>query len=174
MEDCASEREPLLHAVRVRVHRPPRGLRQAHGVQELGGTLARGAAAEAVHAREEHEVLEAGQAQVERAVAGRHEADELPQLARAAGRAVEHVRRAAGGLDQSAEDAHERRLPGAVGTQQRVDLTGLDLEADPAQRLDRAEPPAQIIDLHGRDGGEGRARVRARVEANGGDRHVTK
>ena len=55
-----------------------------------------------------------------------------------------------------------------------MDLARLDLEADAAQRLDRAEPAAQVIDLDGRDGGEGRARVRARVEANGGDRHVIK
>ena len=173
MEQCARERQPLLHPVRVRVHRPLRGLRQADGVQELGGALARGAAAQAVQAGEEDEVLEAGQAQVERAVAGGHHPDQLAQLAGASGAAVEHVGRAALGSTSPDRIRIRRRLPGAVGTEKRMDLAGLDLEADAAQRLDRAEPAVRSSTSTA--GTAARAtRVRTRVEANGGDRHVLK
>ncbi len=66
---------------------------------------------------------------------GGHEADLPPHLRRLR----DHVRpvdggRAAGGPQHGAEDPQGRRLAGAVGPQQAVDLSGISIEADPAQR----------------------------------------
>jgi hypothetical protein len=94
-----------------------------------------------VHAGEEHEVLEAADAQVERAVAGRHE----PRPAR-------DVDRAGRRLGEAGQNPQQRRLAGAVGPEQRVDLAVADLHADAAQHLALAEAPREAADVDGAGG----------------------
>src|SRR5262249_19474998 len=79
-------------------------------------------AAQAVGRREEVEVLEGGQVLVERELLG-HVADPAPDLL-AAPADVEAVDRRVplGRREQPAEDPDERRLAGAVGAEQAVDL----------------------------------------------------
>jgi hypothetical protein len=50
-------------------------------------------------------------------------------------------------LGQRAEHVDRGRLAGAVGPEEAEDLTGGDLEADPAHRLDLVEGLAQVVDL---------------------------
>ena len=115
-----------------------------------------------MQAGEEDEVLEAGEAQVERAVAGRDHPDQRAQLGRAAGAAVEHVGGALAGVDEPAEDPHQRRLAGAVGARAGACTSpARDLEVDAAQRVDGAEAAVQALDL---DGG-------TRARPHGGERH---
>jgi hypothetical protein len=81
-------------------------------------------------------------------VAGRVELDAFPEeLDLALVRAVE-----------TGEDVRERRLPGAVLTQQRVDLPGCCLEVDMVVRDDSGKP---LRDSPQRDRSRGRRRGRS-------------
>ncbi len=60
--------------------------------------------------------------------------------------------RAAIGMLEAGEDADQRRLAGAVGADQAVDLAGGDVEADAGERADAAEGFPDVV-----RGDEGRA-----------------
>ena len=98
--------------------------------------------------------------------------DQAHQVARLAGRAVQHVCGPTARIDQTAEDPHQRGLAGAVGTKQSVDLAGVDLEGHAAQRFHGAESSVQIVDLQGRNCGDIPVRGVLRVEVYGGGRHA--
>src|SRR5260370_25724607 len=57
---------------------------------------------------------------------------------------------AAVGMVESAQTVEERRLAGAVGTDEAADLTGGDLEGDVVQRDDAAEANRQAADAEER------------------------
>ena len=63
---------------------------------------------------------------------------------------------ALGGLVDAGQDVEHRRLAGAVGPDDRVDRARLDGERHLGQRLDGAEPDADVVDLDGGDVGRGR------------------
>ena len=95
-----------------------------------------GLAAQVVEAPDHLQVLEPGQALVDGGVLAR-EADLLAQL----GGVVDDVepvdaRAARRGRQQRGQDAHGGGLAGAVGAEQAEHGPGLDLEVDPAERLD--------------------------------------
>lgn len=50
------------------------------------------------------------------------------------------------GPEQRGQDAHERRLAGAVGTEQRVDGAGGDGEVDAVEHAPAAEGLAEAVD----------------------------
>ena len=69
-----------------------------------------------------------------------HVADPLADLPSVADDVVpEHGRGPGGGRQETAEDANERRLAGAVRPQQPVDRAGVDLEVHPLERGEVAE-----------------------------------
>src|SRR6185436_6103893 len=86
----------------------------------------------------------------ERLVHGRglqHDADLLPPLAARERRVgAEHLHLARVALAVALEDLDGGRLAGAVGSEQAEHLTALDLEVDPAHRLERAVGLAQAAD----------------------------
>ena len=131
---------------------PPIGrsadLGQPDLLQHLAGAGERGAAAQAVQAGEEDEVLGAGDAQVERAVAGRDEADAPARRAAALGGA-EHAHAPFGRVDEPGEHPQQRGLAGAVRAEQRVHLAGACGEVDARQRRSRAVAADEAADLDG-------------------------
>ena len=147
----ACDGEALLHAVRVLADRDAGDVVEPHRRQDVERPLLRGAPAEAVQPREETQVLQARDAEIEAAVARGNKADGRALRARVPRRVrPEHSNGAAVGLDQAAEHAQERRLAGAVRPQERVDLTGLDRERDARER----SPPGEAArDLAHVDGG---------------------
>ena len=142
-QQCAGNRQPLLHAVRVRVDAAAGGLFQPDVGQPGLRPTPRLTARQAVQAAEEDEILDARDPQVEGTVAGGHESDPPPGLERI-GRDVDacHVRGAAAGGDQAGEDPKQGRLAGAVRAQQRANAAGVDLEVDAGERKLFAERTA--------------------------------
>ena len=68
----------------------------------------------------------------------------------------EHRDLAAASAAVALEDLDRRRLAGAVGAEEREDLAAVDLEVDPAHRLDIAvglAQPATLIDRFRHGGG---------------------
>jgi hypothetical protein len=121
--------QALLHALRHRLHTPGRRVAEAHELEQLGA-LGRPA-------------LRAGQALVQdQQLVGRRpagEAEELGQIAeraprrrRARGRAAD-AHAAAGRSHQPAGALDQRRLPGAVGTEQSDELALAHDEIDAAE-----------------------------------------
>jgi len=55
--------------------------------------------------------------------------------------------RAARGPQQAGDRAQGGRLAGAVGTDERDDLPGLDVQVDPVQRLDGAVGDVEVAHL---------------------------
>jgi hypothetical protein len=72
------------------------------------------------------------------------EAEELGEVAHPSarlersGRNTADFRRSAGGADEAARDLDERRLAGAVRSEQSDELALANLEIDPCERLDPA------------------------------------
>ncbi len=119
----SSDREPLLHPVRVVTNRQPCGIRQPDVGEDLDGPAPSGAQPQAVQPGEEDEVLEPRDAEVERAVPGRDQAD-----------GTGRVHPTGVGLDETGEDPDQGGLPGSVRTEEGVNLARDDLEIDPTKR----------------------------------------
>ena len=64
-------------------------------------------------------------------------------------RGAEQLELAAGQGSQSGQGAHERRLAGAVGAEQRDELAGLDDEVDAAQHGSAADGDGAVGELDG-------------------------
>src|SRR5689334_2873781 len=56
---------------------------------------------------------------------------------------------AAGRRQQARQHPDRRRLAGAVGADKTEDVTGRDVERDPVDGDEAAEPPGEIVDLDG-------------------------
>ena len=131
MQDGARDGEALHHPARVGAHRLAPPMRQPHLFEHLGDPLR--AVVQVVHAREELQVLLASQAVVNQWRV-RDEANETAQrIARL--RQVQAVDRHAPRrrLPQRRQDAQERGLASAVGSEQRHRLARRDLQIDAAQ-----------------------------------------
>src|SRR5580704_705856 len=103
------------------------------------------AAAEAVGAAEEIEVLDDRELAVKRKLLG-----DITNLLPGRGpRGVQidsrDAQRAAGSGEQAAQHAERGRLAGSVGAQKAEDLAAVNLEADMIDRGERSELPHQIV-----------------------------
>ena len=146
------EIQAAAHAAGVGAHQAIAGLVEVEAVEQLACPLLSGIAAQVVEPADHLEVLEPGQPLVDRRVlAG--EADLRAQL----GRVLDHVeagdaRAPRAGREQRGQDPDRGRLPGAVGAEQPEHGPLLDLEVDPAERLDVAVGLLQALDLDCRVG----------------------
>ena len=141
------EVEPAAHAARVRLRDAVAGVGEAEALEQLGGARLGGAAAVAVEAADHRQVLEPGEVLVDRRVlAG--EADAGAQL-RGLADHVEagHAGRAGVGGEQRREDAHRRRLAGAVRAEHAEHGAGRGLEVDAVERAHVAERLDEAADL---------------------------
>ena len=81
---------------------------------------------------------------------------------------AEHVGRAGALVDERGDDADERRLAGAVGSEQREEIALLDIEIDAFERLDTVlvglGETANRQCIHGREDRMSRARAQERFD----------
>jgi hypothetical protein len=148
-DESGGEVEPAAHASGIGAHEPRARLRELERVEQLLGPGVRRPSAEVVEAPDHLEVLEAGQVLVNGGVLS-GEADVRAQ----SGALVEDVEagdagRAVVGTEERREDAHGRRLAGAVRPQEPEDGPAVDAEVDAAQRVDVAVALAQSLRLDG-------------------------
>ena len=121
-------------------------VRDPDELEELVGAIAQVAAAHALDAALQHQVL-AARAELVDAGVLRHVADRAPHgVLRAANVVPGHRGRAFVRMGQRHEDAHGRRLARAVRAQQAEDLAFADAEGDAVQRLHLAVALAQRVD----------------------------
>src|SRR4051812_12930919 len=182
---CDRETEPHVHPRRVGAHGQVDEVLESRERDDLVELLADGRAWEAVNRAVEVDVLAASHVGMEAGA-------ELQQRADAASHGDAAARR----LHDSGEEAEERRLPGAVATDERECAPRLDVERDVAEgphirsarlsareeevlqraalaRID-AEAPRRVLDrdLAGRHAGDGtdssRRTIVARASTNGG------
>ena len=122
--------EPPPHAPGVLGRALVARIREPEPVQQLIRALGGSGPPEAVEAREEDEVLLAGQLPVNGGeLTGQ---GDVPAHLSGLGHDIRtaHGDRPRGGLHQCGGDIHQRRLAGAIGSQQRDHLSGADVEAE--------------------------------------------
>ena len=139
--------EAAAHPPGVGPHRPLAGPAQIEALEHLSGAASALAAAEAVQAADQLEVLAAGQQLVER----RGLAGEAEQTA-GGRRLPAHVYAtdahcAAVRDEQRGENPHQGRLAGAVRSQKTKDLALADPERHPVERPSLAERLGDVLDL---------------------------
>ena len=149
MDQRAGDLEPALHARGQRAHRLRRPVGELDEVQHLLDAVAPQLARHAEDEAMQLEVLAHRQAVVEARLL---EDDAEPpaggeRLSRDIGTADQ--RDAAVGRQDGAEDVHQRRLAGAVGSEQREQLLLADREAD---LVERQRPPVALGDGIDADG----------------------
>ena len=88
-------------------------------------------------------MLAAGEQRVERGLLERGADRRAHRGALAHDVVARHARRARGGRQQRREHQHGRRLAGAVGAEEAVDLAGLDAQVD---AVDGARPVLELAD----------------------------
>ena len=172
-DERAAEVEPAPHAARVRFHDAIRGVVEVELREKLGGAALRLASRETVEAPEHDEVLAAGEVLVDcRVLTG--EADERPDGLRLAHDVVSRDGRVARvGPQQRREDAHGRRLAGAVRSEQPENRSLRDDEVDAVEGADLSLPGA--VDLHeafGLNGVHGLPIVAPRVARERSEIHI--
>jgi hypothetical protein len=137
--------EPLLHALRHRLHAHPGRVGQAHQLEQL--TALGGAAVRAGELLVQLEQLVGAQPA--------REAKQLGQVAERGARRgrsgglARHARGALGGAHEAAGDLHQGRLARAVRAQQPDQLARQDLQVHPAQREGRPVPLAEPLTVEG-------------------------
>ena len=155
VDERGGQVEPPAHAARVGASRPVGGVAEAEPLEQLVGPGPDDAPGQVREPADEAQVLAAGQVLVDRGVlAG--EADALANGLGVAGHVdAEHLGPAVVGLEDGGEDAHGRRLAGAVGSEQAEHRAGRHGEVDAGQRLDGAEALGEALDPDGGGGGRG-------------------
>ena len=157
-DERTGDREALLHPVGVLPDGALGCVGETDMAEQLGRALEGGAAAKAVQSAEEGEVLEPGDAEVERAVAARDEADEPARLAVAPlDLLAEHAHGARARAHEAGEEPQERRLPGAVRAEERLDLAWANREGDAVEREFPGEAADQVVRLDHRRHGRSRS-----------------
>ena len=149
VDERLRELHALLHAGRVRAHRPVTLLEQADVPEQVRGPKPRRRAREAAQLGHVGEELRGRRARRQTIVLGRV-ADARPVLDRPARVASEHLDGARVGVDQPDQDLQRGRLAGAVRAQQTGDALA-DLEARPVERAHRPEAlcdPGDADELH--------------------------
>ena len=135
MHQRPRDHEPALHTTRQAARRVVAAVPQLQLPQVLLCPLARQGAAKAVIAGlVQHDVVDP-LPEIHVDLLG-HEADaRLGGFELAVDAVAEDLDLAAALVDERADDTDGRRFPGAVGSQQREEVAGLDREVDPFQRL---------------------------------------
>jgi hypothetical protein len=135
--------EAALHPARVAAHLAVGGVGEADPLQQLVAAALALGLAEAVEGGLQAHVLAAGQQRVERRLLQRG-ADRRPHP-RPLLDDVEAAdpRGAGGGREEGGQHQHRRRLAGAVGAEEAVDLALGDLEVDPV------DGPGAVLELAG-------------------------
>ena len=138
-DERGGEVEAAAHPARVGLGRSSAGVDEVEALEQLAAAGLGVPAAGAVEPSDHRQVLEAGEVFVDRRVlAG--EPDPLAQRGSVVAHVeAEHARAAGVGLQQRGEDAHERRLAGAVRAQQPHDLALPDGQVDAVERAHLAE-----------------------------------
>ena len=154
-DERGGEVEPAAHAARVGLDQPVAGLGEVEALEQLGRALARRLAAEVVEPADHLQVLEPGQVLVDGGVLAGE-----PDLRAQLGGVGDHVepgdpRAAAGRRQQRGQDPDRGRLAGAVRAEQAEHGAGLDLQVDPAERLDVPVGLPQPLDLDRQLGASG-------------------
>ena len=127
------------HPARVGPHRPADRGGQAEALGQPGGAPGGLAPPEPGQAADQHEVVPAVQALVQAGVLAGQPDDGTHRVGAGRHVAAEHADRARVLAQQRGQDAHQGRLAGAVGAEQRGQRPGTDGQIDPAQRADGAE-----------------------------------
>ena len=166
-EQRACHAEPLLHPVGVDADANVHRVLEPHLLHRLLRARDGLSSPEPVEPSEEDEVLKPGDPVVERPVDGRDEADPLTQLLRILG-GIEprRLHRPGVGMEESDEDAQQRRLPSPVRAEQRVDLAGANDERHGIERLLLTERTRDIDSLD--DGRRRRGRLVPLARHNAG------
>ena len=135
--------EPALHAARVAAHAAVGRVDQPHALEQRVAARAPLRLRDALQGRLEAHVVAPGEQRVERGLLQRG-ADRPPHRRPVVHHVVPRDTRAArGGRQQRGEHQHGRRLAGAVGPEEAVDLARLDAQVDP---VDRAHAALELAD----------------------------
>jgi hypothetical protein len=134
----------------VQAHPVARGILQANGAQAFPCPRERSALPEPVESAEEHQVLQPGDAEVERAVTRRDESEQLPvrAVAELIGWGPSEPDGPCAWLDEAGKRTKERGLARPVGPEESMDLSFPDLQRDAVQRTRLAEVTHDISRLY--------------------------
>jgi hypothetical protein len=147
-EERSRHEKTLLHAVGVHPRANVGCVLEPDEAKHLTGARKRGLPPQPVQSSEKNEILEPGNAEVKRAVAGRHK----PYLPAKCGwilARIEAAYRHGAGIrvQETRDDAEQRGLAGSVRANQRVNLAGSGAERDRVERDLGAETPADVSSL---------------------------
>jgi hypothetical protein len=145
LDERLSDTEALLHALRHRLHAAPGGLRQPDEREQALALVGR--AVRAGEALVQHEQLVGSRPAREAEQLG--EVARAPSRGRAAGAMPEDLDAAGGRANEAGRDLRQRRLAGAVGTEQTDELAARHAQRDPVERDGRAVALAQPVGAEG-------------------------
>ena len=149
VQDAAGEVEPPAHAAGERRDGLSEAPLEADDLERTTDRRCGGAAGEAVHAREEPQVLRGGQSRIHRGLLR----DEAEHTARGAGLGRQRMAADRGrpgvGREHGREDRQHRRLAGAVRTEEPDDLARADRERDARERHPAAVALDDAVDRDG-------------------------
>ena len=153
MDERGGEVQPSLHATRVGADPALGGLRQPDPAQQISGALAPLDAIEAMEGRLQPDQLLAGHQRIERGLL-QCDADRRSDVGALGDDVVTRDPRATTGrAQQRGQHPDGGRLAGAVGTEERVDLSLGDFDVDPGHGQDLVgECPLQVDCLDGEHG----------------------
>ena len=144
----------------------------AEAGEQVVGLVVRRARRQAAHARHERHVLEGGEAVVEAGLLGHHTGALTDGVAVGGRVEAEDGGAAPVGHQQAVEQADGRGLARPVGAEEGDDLAGVDLEAQPIERLLGAKGDGEVVGADGGDhdlqcGGDGGATPPSAVSGAG-------
>ena len=144
------EVEPAAHAARVAAHAAIAGLGEPDAVEQLRRPLAGLRPSQPVQRALHAQQLAAGHQRVDRRLL-QGDADRPAHRVAVRHHVVPgHPRAARRRPQERGEDAHHRCLPGAVGTEEAIDLAVADLEVESVDGADAAfELAYELVDLDG-------------------------
>jgi hypothetical protein len=157
MHQGAGDLQSAFHAGRERAHQAVAPVRELDERQQLVDAALAPRRGHAINEAVEIEVLEHGEPVVEARLL-EHDAEIAPRLPRM-GDDVDAIDggAAAIGLEDRAQDVEERRLAGAVGTEEREQFVRLHREADGIERERAAVALGHAADRHHRRGNIGQS-----------------
>ena len=171
MDEGGGDVEPAPHAARVRADHAAEGVADVDEYRQLAQPLVDLTGSQPVQAALQAEQLFTGLLRVEGDVLERHP-DPEPDLVGVIDDVVAgHDRTAGRRTEQRAQHAHRRRLAGAVGAEEAVDLATADTEVESVDRGHVGEGSGQAGRGDGRTG-IGRGTGRHGVAPLGGHQHV--
>ncbi len=152
MQQGAGQAEPLRHAPREAGHQRVALVGQVDQLEDLLADLPPRRPLDAVGRGEELEVLDHLHVVVDAEEVG-HVPDHAADLLRpGVDRVAADRRLAPRGVQERGEDPHRRRLAGAVGADEAVDVPLVERQVEPVERVELAVHLGQIIGLDHRGG----------------------